>query len=680
MYNPATQESLRFFLGLCAYVTNATAGPVPQPAASATKLLRSARTHLPPPKARSPMKTTLGSSPRRQSSMGPRVQPSTMTSSPSRANSHPVVSRRLDFEQDESSLQETPALSGSGQRRGQRRSVYSIEPSPTRLASSAMMEETIQEEIIAGEESSLFNGVMEESGLQEIENDAVLGAEVDATGETDEHAAVDMSPVTDGPMEEEPEVVHEPVKEPTKRGRKRKSDATEPRQIDDEPIEPRKRGRKPLEKKDKNTAVELPRRSKRVSDISVQDTSTVHDASAGAMEDVKVSSVVKKPRGRPPKQPAQSEMLPPPAKKQKRQTNELEQESEKPDKTVEPSFKKPKAAPKSKKKADVKEKETQLDSKSIGPGKLVDVHGHPISKADLDQMSTTTTGTRFGRGRHLSVFRELEPDSAATIGRLGRHRVKPINFWANEAVSYDAMGSMQAIVNRVFEEPPPTRNKKQGRAKAKYKSYSVAAEEDEEVDIQPWEEEGDGEFKGQFKGPYKGYDAANKVSTNKLITTSKRQSSFAITMYILILPAIAWSEKGIKPKDIPDGSFKFIKLASGHVDDDDPTGKTFMSWGFLELEEHQMKRAKNASSMHMVFYITSGAVEVRVHENVLIVRHGGVFQVPRGKSHCQCPLLRTSTTTCSKCRSCATVVVLSLCRMAVHLCQWDLFKPGCLET
>lgn len=44
-----------------------------------------------------------------------------------------------------------------------------------------------------------------------------------------------------------------------------------------------------------------------------------------------------------------------------------------------------------------------------------------------------------------------------------------------------------------------------------------------------------------------------------------------------------------------------------------------------------MKRAKNASSMHMVFHVQSGAVEIRVHENQLTVRRGGVFQVPRGK-------------------------------------------------
>jgi centromere protein C len=102
------------------------------------------------------------------------------------------------------------------------------------------------------------------------------------------------------------------------------------------------------------------------------------------------------------------------------------------------------------------------------------------------------------------------------------------------------------------------------------------------------------------------------------------------TAFLLTRIAIAWSDEGIKPKDIPDGSFKLIKLASGHINDDDQA-KTYMSWGFLQLDENQMKRAKNSSSYHMVFHVSSGAVEARVHENILTVRRGGVFQVPRGK-------------------------------------------------
>ncbi|KAF2443769.1 hypothetical protein P171DRAFT_432943 [Karstenula rhodostoma CBS 690.94] len=582
--------------------------PIVQPAPSAAKLLRSARTHLPPPKARSPMKTSLGSSPRRQSSMGPRAQPEPV-SSPSRSSSHPVISRRLDFEQEESSLQETPALSGSGQRRGTRRSIYSIEPSPSRITNSAM-EETIQEEISAAEESAILNDIGEESGLQDIANDTVLDAESEIV---EEDAEADVDITADAEVEvsvdaEESEGVLEPVKQPAKRGRKRKNDTVDPAVIEEEAPEPRKRGRKPLEKKDKNVAVAPAapsRRSKRVSDITEQETSTLQDASAEAAEVVDTPPVAPRPRGRPPKAAAAPVEMPPPAKKQKRQAKEPEKEH------VQPLSKKPKAAPVPRKKADSKDAEPPSEQELAESGKLVDVYGKPISKADLDQMSTTTTGTRFGRGRHLSVFRELEPDSAATVGRTGRHRVKPINFWANEAVSYDPTGNMQAVVNRVYQEPPKVKRKTAKKGQKRSLSAVEEDEDEDEVGIQPWEVEG----KGKFKGSYKGYDVANKISTNNLIETT-----------------IAWSDEGIQPKPLPDGSFKFIKLASGHVNDDDQS-KTYLSWGFLELEENQMKRAKNSSAMHMVFHVASGAVEIRVHENILTVRRGSVFQVPRGNMY-----------------------------------------------
>lgn len=608
-------------LTVCKRFLTAIAGPIAQPAPSAAKLLRSARTHLPPPKARSPMKTSLGSSPRRQSSMGPRAQPEPV-SSPERSSSHPVISRRLDFEQEELSLQETPALSGSGQRRGMRRSIYSIEPSPSRITNSAL-EETIQEELYAAEESAILNDIEEESGLQDIGNDTVLGAESDII---EEDAGLDVDITANADVEvsvdvEESEVIPEPVKQPARRGRKRKSDAVEPAAIEEEVPEPKKRGRKPLEKKDKNVVAAPaapPRRSKRVSDITEQETSTLVDASTRAAEAVDTPPVAPKPRGRPPKAAAAPAEMAPPAKKQKRQAKEPEK------KNVQPVSKKPKAAPVPRKKVDSRDAGPPLEQESAESGKLVDLYGNPISKADLDQMSATSGGTRFGRGRHLSVFRELEPDSAATVGRTGRHRVKPINFWANEAVSYDPTGNMQAVVNRVYQEPPKVQRKTR---KGQKRPNSVIEEDDDEVGTQPWEVEGE----GKFKGNYKGYDAANKISTNNLIETSKPALESASKTIILTRVAIAWSEEGIQPKSLPDGSFKFIKLASGHVNDDDQS-KTYLSWGFLELEENQMKRAKNSSAMHMVFHVASGAVEIRVHENILTVRRGGVFQVPRGKS------------------------------------------------
>jgi hypothetical protein len=88
--------------------------------------------------------------------------------------------------------------------------------------------------------------------------------------------------------------------------------------------------------------------------------------------------------------------------------------------------------------------------------------------------------------------------------------------------------------------------------------------------------------------------------------------------------AIGWAQKGINPADVPDASFKFTKLGSAGQ-------SSFLSWGFIELKADQLKRTKNSRRMHMVFHVTSGAVEVKVHDSEFTVHKGGVWQVPRGE-------------------------------------------------
>lgn len=84
---------------------------------------------------------------------------------------------------------------------------------------------------------------------------------------------------------------------------------------------------------------------------------------------------------------------------------------------------------------------------------------------------------------------------------------------------------------------------------------------------------------------------------------------------------IAWAEKGIQPREVGDGGFKFAKIGSSG---------SFFNWGLIELGPDQMKRTKNSRFMHMVFNVQSGTVEVRVHENEFTIHKHGIWQVPRG--------------------------------------------------
>ncbi|KAH8716929.1 kinetochore CENP-C fungal-like protein [Phaeosphaeriaceae sp. PMI808] len=544
---------------------------------SAKQLLRNNRTHLPPPRSRSPKKTTLGSSPRRQSSMAPRGS-SIGLSSPARAVSHPVVARRLDFEQDESSLQETPALSGSGQRRGKRAGVYDIpeDDSPLPQSSAVLEESFVQGEITAAEESVVFNGDVEESFNAQI-GDTTIGVET----------------VEDLVEPNESEVTPEPIKEPAKRGRKRKSDVLELAQ--EEPSSAAKmrkrtaasdveKGKKPM------PAPAVPsRRSKRVSDITEQEPSVLSGTIDVSLDE---GPAPPKRRGRPPRAKVDVE-------KENTSSSKVAKSAPVKTKTKEP-FKKPSIPAKSKEKAAVKRKpeakaDNQVNEVNEDSGKLVDVHGHPLSKKDIDQISTVSAGSRYGRGRHLSVFRELEPEAVARVGRTGRHRVAPIDFWKNDRIAYDLTGSMTSIVKNQDPEPQIKSYKSAG---TKRKKRNLAAIEEEEVELDPWEEED-----GILVGNYRDFDPVTDATSLDIIEDK-----------------IAWAQKGIQPVDVPDGSFQYTKLASVGA---------FFNWGLIELRADQMKRTKNSRKMHMVFNVQSGTVEVKVYENEFTVHRGGIWQVPR---------------------------------------------------
>ncbi|KAF1831065.1 hypothetical protein BDW02DRAFT_582393 [Decorospora gaudefroyi] len=566
--------------------------------ATSHQILRNSRTHLPPPRSRSPKKTALGSSPRRQSSMAPRGS-SAAPSSPARAASHPIA-RRLDFEQDESSLQETPALSGSGARRGKRSDVYDIpeDDSPGPEQSTVLEESVVQEEITAAEDSVVINEFAEESFVAQVGEDATTGAEI----------------VEDLVDANEWETAPEAVKAPAKKGRKRKSDAIDISEEEQGVAEkPRKRG--PVEaqasasqkkgKKSVPAPAVKPRRSQRVSDATEQEPSVVEapvDVSIDQSEQSEEAPVAPKRRGRPPRiQPNTKKENTAPAKTVKnapaKDTTDAvfkkpAKPAGRPKANAEPKSK-PATEPKTKPAPKAQEKAPEPDSEDAG--KLVDVYGNPLSKKDVDQMSTTSVGSRYGRGRHLSVFREMDPDEVARVGRTGRHRVAPIDFWKNDRISYDVDGSMTSIVkNQDIEDDRRTTKKSSYKVKKK----SLTAVEEEEIELDPWEEE------GALVGNYRGYDPVTNVSSNDIIEDT-----------------IAWAQKGIQPREVGDGGFKYAKIGSEGA---------FFNWGLIELGPDQMKRSKNSRLMHMVFNVQFGTVEVRVHENEFTVHKQGVWQVPRG--------------------------------------------------
>lgn len=434
-------------------------------------------------------------------------------SSPMRASSHPTVARRLDFEQEESSVQETPALSGSGQRRGKRADVYDIpedgdEGLPVPETSAALEESYVQEEITANDDSVIFNEIVEASFSAQLGDETTIGAEA----------------IEDLVDAEESVMTPELVKQPAKRGRKRKSDDLEPPPEEHASLTKSRKGgltssqAQAVQKKSKQSLAVPPaasRRSKRVSDMTEQEPSVMDvsvDVSTNTNHDNEENVAPVKRRGRPPR-----------AKQDAEKENAV---SEKPAKgtaakgKVDSAFKKPSkpiAKPKDKSTTQSKaeSKLTDKASETTGgdSGKLVDVHGHPLSKKDIEQMSTTSVGSRYGRGRHLSVFRELEPEAVARVGRTGRHRVAPIDFWKNDRIAYDPDGSMTSIVKN--QDPEPERKVAKAYS-SKLKKRKLTAIEEEELELEPWEAED-----GFLVGNYRDYDPVADVTTSDIVEDSE---------------------------------------------------------------------------------------------------------------------------------------------------------------
>lgn len=427
----------------------------------------------------------------RGSSVGP--------SSPIRAASHPTA-RRLDFEHDESSLQETPALSGSGQRRGKRTSVYDI-PEDESSASAVLEESFMQQELRADEDSALFNGVGGESSIAAIGDDTTNGAEA-------VEDLVDLEPS---------EVNSEPVKEPAKRGRKRKSDTLE-QPSEASTTKSRKLGSTSAQgaasHKRGKKAAPIPtassQRPKRVSNITEQDSSILEasaDASTELVDDSKTVSVQPKRRGRPPRsKPVEEAPMPPPAKPTKTTTAKA---------STTAGFKKPaKPAPKPKEQSVAKGRSNSKSTDLTPTGSnaeamtFVDVHGHSVPQKVVDEMSTASVGSRYMRGRHLSVFREIAPDNLARTERTGRHRVKPIDFWKNDRIEYDPSGNVVSV-KKLHETEPERRPTK---AWSRGKKRTLAAVEEEEVELELWEEE------GTLTANYRVYDPVRDVTTDDIVT------------------------------------------------------------------------------------------------------------------------------------------------------------------
>ncbi|KAK2624312.1 hypothetical protein QTJ16_006262 [Diplocarpon rosae] len=234
----------------------------------------------------------------------------------------------------------------------------------------------------------------------------------------------------------------------------------------------------------------------------------------------------------------------------------------------------------------------------------------PVAEAESPQIPRGPPMPRNNRG--LFILRRETPleGAGSKQTRSGRNSIKPLAYWKNERVEWsedvheDAMGDfllprIKGVV-RVEEVDQPRRKAGRSKSKApKVKTVEPESDDDDE-DAEPWELE-----PGRIFGEVRSWNPEDPSGAEAEEVQEE----------------IALSSAAIITRDIPNADFKFAKTLT----------LPFFGSGMVDLPPRSMKKAKNSRKMQMVFFVFFGRVQVIVNDNIFSIGKGGMWQVPRGK-------------------------------------------------
>lgn len=204
------------------------------------------------------------------------------------------------------------------------------------------------------------------------------------------------------------------------------------------------------------------------------------------------------------------------------------------------------------------------------------------------------------------------------IRRSTRPRVEPLAYWKNEKIVY-GLGARSKGNIRLPEVVEIVRvesdsEEERGRVQRRKKAYAISRAgakrkrstkelSEDEFEEEDWESRTvDGEV-GVVKGYVKSYPPGGAAGEEELEEVE-----------------LAFSRNRIVTVEVANGDFTFVKTCT----------EEFFGTGMIEVPPGGIKRTKNSGKMHLVFYIISGKVEVKIGENSFRVRKGAQFMVPRG--------------------------------------------------
>ncbi|MCJ1288102.1 hypothetical protein MMC26_007457 [Xylographa opegraphella] len=580
---------------------------VPEPTEVLINRKHNGKPLLPPPHARSPMKTSLGSSPRR--SMGPLSSPLRNGETPSRAMSHPPVNRKLDFptEEPRQSIERSPQRARSvllssklEVKKGKLRSSGRNRKRPFDL-SLTDEDEPDETDTTNIDESGIGNSVPMhgETGYMEVDTEVLLNDE--GPSQINGNDNLEALENTEQDASNVVEEVEAPLK--PKRGRPGRPKKVAQENLASSTVEI-------LEVRVYEDTAPIKKRKGRPSKKEVVDTE-VSQISQLEVDAVKPAN----PRGRPKAKPVVFQ--------DEEQEAEAEAEAgpEKPSKRA---------------RHDAAETTpTKAGRKSKKPAPSERDPNLPVAtaqiKAKAPSVEPVSSSAPFGKPktRSLYVLRHETPaeDDGSRLLRSGRTSVKPIAHWRGERIVYgEPHLDGKNIVPPAIKEVIRTEEVITQRPKRNYRRRNLAmrprpmnAVEEEDEDEEPWEQE-----PGILRAEVMQWDPLTQRGVEDFIED--------VGQYFPLWIYLRWSDfpttdLALAPvalealtREVKGAEFTYAKTLT----------LPFFHSGMVDLPPGGVKRMKNSRKNHMVFWVFHGRVRVEVAGTVFSIGRGGMWQVPRG--------------------------------------------------
>ncbi|MCJ1384943.1 hypothetical protein MMC17_008061 [Xylographa soralifera] len=558
---------------------------VPEPTEVLTNRKRNGKPLLPPPHARSPMKTSLGSSPRR--SMGPLSSPLRNGETPSRAMSHPLVNRRLDFsvEEPRQSIERSPQRARSVLLSSRLDVKKGKLPRPLGKGRKRPFDFSLTDEDEPDEtdttnidESHVENGVDVDGETGYVEDDIEVLMNDEGSLQINGDDIPELLEDTEQDIGNVVEEVEAPLK--SKRGRpgRQKKVALE------------KLASSTVEILDVGLPEEIGPLKKRKGRPSKKQSTYIEVSQISQVEDDAIKP--SKTRGRPKAKPAVF----------RDEDQEAEAGPEKPPKRARHNM------------AETTPTKTSRKAKRLAPSErdanlpIATAKGK-LKASSVEPVSSTAPFNK-PKSRSLYVLRHETPaeDDGSRLLRSGRTSVKPIAYWRGERIVYgeshlDGKNIVPPAIKEVIRTEEviserPKRHYRRGFVATRPRSMDAVEEEDE--DGEPWEQE-----PGILRAEVMQWDPVTQRGVEDNI------EDVDLALAPVALEALTREVKGAE--------FTYAKTLT----------LPFFHSGMVDLPPGGVKRMKNSRKNHMVFWVFRGRVRVEVAGTGFSIGRGGMWQVPR---------------------------------------------------